>query len=261
MPSSNVESAKEAAVLLRMTFAFVTSQVLYVAAELGIADHLAHGALSAQDLASKIGAHTDSLARLLQALVAFGVLKREGEEQFGLTPTGDFLRTDVAGSLRSTVRFLVGPWDWRAFEQLSHSVRTGEPAFDHVWGISNFEYWARNPDVSKIHDEAMAGLTATEAARVLAAYDFSQFRTIVDVGGGTGALLAAILASTWRPPAFWETCLTWSASHLVCFSRPEFQTVARSSAATSLKRYPPGETLISSSTLSTIGTTNAHGRY
>jgi len=193
MPSSNVESAKEAAVLLRMTFAFVTSQVLYVPAELGIADHLAHGALSAQELASKIGAHPDSLARLLQALVAFGVLKREGEEQFGLTPTGDFLRTDVAGSLRSTVRFLVGPWDWRAFEQLSHSVRTGEPAFDHVWGISNFEYWARNPDVSKIHDEAMAGLTATEAARVLAAYDFSQFPTIVDVGGGTGALLAAIL--------------------------------------------------------------------
>jgi hypothetical protein len=134
------------------------------------------------------------LARLLQALVAFDILKREGEEQFGLTPTGEFLRTDAAGSLRSTVRFIVGPWAWRAFEQLDHSVRTGEPAFDHVWGMSNFEYWARHADVSKIHDEAMTGLTATETARVLAAYDFSQFRTIVDIGGGNGAFLAALLS-------------------------------------------------------------------
>lgn len=138
------------------------------------------------------------MARLLQTLVAFGILKREGEEQFGLTPTGEFLRTDAAGSLRSTVRFIVGPWAWRAFEQLDHSVRTGEPAFDHVWGMSNFEYWARHPDVSKIHDEAMTGLTATETARVLAAYDFSQFRTIVDIGGGNGAFLAALLSQQLR---------------------------------------------------------------
>jgi hypothetical protein len=193
MPSNNVEPPKEAAVILRMAFAFVTSQVLYVAAELGVADHLAHGALSAEDLASKIGAHAGALARLLQALVAFGILKHEGAEQFGLTPTGELLRTDAAGSLRSTVRFIVGPWAWRAFEQLDHSVRTGEPAFDHVWGMSNFEYWARHPDVSKIHDEAMTGLTATETARVLAAYDFSQFRTIIDVGGGNGAFLATVL--------------------------------------------------------------------
>jgi len=194
MSNTNAELPEEARVLFRMAWDFVTSQVLYVAAELGVADHLADGALSAQDLTSKIGAHADALARLLQVLVAFGILKREGEEQFGLTPTGELLCTDAAGSLRSTVRFLVGPWAWRAFEQLGHSVRTGEPAFDLVWGMSNFEYWARNPDVSKIHDEAMAGLTATETARVLAAYDFSQFRTIVDVGGGNGAFLAAILS-------------------------------------------------------------------
>jgi methyltransferase family protein len=145
----DVEPPKEAAVIFAYGVCVVTSQVLYVAAELGVADHLDHGALSAQDLASKIGAHVGALARLLQALVAFGILKREGEERFGLTPTGEFLRSDVAGSLRSTVRFLVGRWAWRAFEQLDHRVRTGEPAFDHVWGMSNFEYWARNPNVSK----------------------------------------------------------------------------------------------------------------
>jgi C-methyltransferase len=155
---------------------------------LGIADHLARRGLSAKELASKVGAHSDSLGRLLQSLVAFGILKPEGEEQFSLTPSGEFLRTDVPGSLRSVVRFLVGPWAWRAFEELGHSVRTGQTAFDHVWGMSNFDYWERNPEVSKIHDEAMTGTTTLETARVLAAYDFLQFRTIVDIGGGSGAL-------------------------------------------------------------------------
>jgi hypothetical protein len=176
-----------------MAFGFITSQVLSVAAELGIADHLAQGLLTAQDLASKTGTHPDALARLLRTLVVFGVLKCEGENSFLLTPSGQFLRTDVPGSLRATVRFVTGPWFWRAWEHLNHSVRTGTPAFDHAWGMSNFEYWARNPDVSAIHDDAMAGLTTLETARVLAAYDFSRFGTIVDVGGGNGSFLAALL--------------------------------------------------------------------
>ena len=90
MSSMNAEPPKEAAALLRMASALVTSQVLYVAADLGIADHLVRGALSAPELASKVGAHADSLGRLLQSLVAFGILKREGEEQFRLTPSGEF---------------------------------------------------------------------------------------------------------------------------------------------------------------------------
>jgi len=193
MPGSNLEPPKEAAAVFRMAFGFISSQVLYVAAELGIADHLAHGPLTAEDLASKTGVHAGALARLLRALVAFGILKCEGEDRFLLTSTGEFLRNDISGSLRATVRFLIGPWTWRATEFLSHSVRTGQAAFDHAWGMSNFEYWARYPDVSKIHDEAMEGTTALETARVLAAYDFSQFGKIVDVGGGNGAFLAALL--------------------------------------------------------------------
>ena len=193
MSAVRQEPIDEAGAVLRMAFAFVTSQVLYQAADLGIVDHLTSGALSVSELASRIGTHAGALARVLQALVAFGILTREGEERYGLTPAGQLLRTDTAGSLRSTVRFIAGPWAWRAFEHLGHSIRTSEPSFDHVWGMSNFEYWERNPDVSKIHDEAMTGLTATETARVLGAYDFAPFRKIVDVGGGNGALLAAIL--------------------------------------------------------------------
>jgi hypothetical protein len=209
MTSASAEPTKEAADILRMAFAFVTSQVVYQAAELGLADHLSSGALSARPLAGKIGAHPEALERVLQALVAFGVLKHEGETKFGLTAVGELLRSDVPDSLRATVRFLAGPWAWRAFEQLGHSIGTGNPSFDHVWGMSNFEYWERNPDVSKIHDEAMTGLTATETTRILAAYDFSPYRKIVDVGGGNGALLVPFSTSIGKPTAFWPTYITW----------------------------------------------------
>ncbi len=182
------------AALLRMALGFSASQVLYVAAELAIADHLAREPLTAGELAKRTSTQQDTLARLLNALVAFGVLRLDESQRFGLSPVGDLLRSDVPGSLRSTILFLAGPWSWRAWENLNHSVRTSEPAFDHAWGMSNFEYWERHADVSEIHDRAMAELTAAETSRILQAYDFSQFYKIVDVGGGNGSLLAAILA-------------------------------------------------------------------
>jgi hypothetical protein len=192
MPGSNADPSKDAIALLRMVFGFPVSQALYVAADLGIADYLAGGALCADDLADKSGSHPDALARLLRALVAFGIVSQE-ENRFALTSVGQLLRSDVAGSLRATIRFLVGPWNWRAWENLPHSIRTAQPAFDHAWGMSNFDYWERHPDVSKIHDEAMEGLTAMESLPILAAFNFSSFRAVVDVGGGNGALLAAAL--------------------------------------------------------------------
>jgi hypothetical protein len=193
MLSYGAEPPAGPAHILRTAFAFVASQALYVAAEIGIADQLADDARGVDDLAHSCRVNAEALLRLLQMLAALRIVKREHDDRFALTPSGEFLRTGVTGSMRSMVRFLAGPWAWRAFEQLGYSVRTGEPAFDRVWGVSNFDYWARNPDVSKIHDEAMAGLTAMEAARVLTGYDFSSFRTLVDVGGGNGAFLAAIL--------------------------------------------------------------------
>jgi SAM-dependent methyltransferase len=152
-----------------------------------------NGSLTAQDLAGRSGSHPDALAPLLRVLVALGITKLKGEDRFSLTPTGELLRSDVPGSMRATIRFLAGPWAWRAWENLPHSVRSAPPAFDQAWGMSNFDYWERHPDVSKIHDEAMEGLTEMESAPILAAYDFSRFRKVVDVGGGSGSLLAALL--------------------------------------------------------------------
>jgi len=193
MSSSQNRPSKEAAELVRIIQGFVESQSLYVAADLGIADYLAHGSITAEELAKRIGAHPDALARLLRALVAFGIISCAGEDGFGLTATGQLLRSDVPGSLRTTIRFLAGPWFWQAWGNLSHSVRTAEPAFDHSWGMPVFEYWERHPDLSKIHDDAMEGLTTLASAAILASYDFSQFRTLVDVGGGNGSFLAAAL--------------------------------------------------------------------
>lgn len=179
--------------LFRMATGYVAAQALYVAADLGIADYLTQGALTAQELASKTGSHPDALARLLLALVAFGILNRNADERFTLTPMGEFLRSDVSGSMRSAIRHLAGPSTWRAWENLPHSIRTAEPAFDHAWGMSLFEYSKCHPDVSKLFDEAMEGLAALGSGSIVAAYDFSQFGTLVDVGGGNGALLATVL--------------------------------------------------------------------
>jgi O-methyltransferase domain/Dimerisation domain len=179
--------------LFRMATGYVAAQALYVAADLGIADYLTQGALTAQELASKTGSQPDALARLLRVLVAFGILNSDADDRFTLTPIGEFLRSDTPGSMRSAVRHLAGPSTWRAWENLSHSIRTAEPAFDHAWGMSIFEYSKRHPDVSKIFDEAMEGLAALGSGAILAAYDFSQFGMLVDVGGGNGALLATVL--------------------------------------------------------------------
>jgi C-methyltransferase len=192
MSNSNPDP-QTAFALFRMANGYVAAQALFVAADLGIADFLTQGALTAQELASKTGSHPDALGRLLRALVAFEMLNSDADDRFTLTPIGELLRSDVPGSMRSGVRFFGGPLTWRAWENLPHSIHTAEPAFDHAWGMSIFEYSKRHPDVSKIFDGAMEGLSGLGSAAILAAYDFSQLRTLVDVGGGNGALLATVL--------------------------------------------------------------------
>src|SRR5690242_5414098 len=105
MSNSNTPP-KEAAALLPLAFGFAVSQALYIAADLGLADYLAQASLTADELAARTGSHPDALARILRALVAFGILKRDGEDRFTITSTGNFLRSDVPGSMRALVRFL-----------------------------------------------------------------------------------------------------------------------------------------------------------
>lgn len=180
-------------VLLRLVQGAWVAQAVHVAAELGIADELRDRAATSDELAAAIGAHADSLHRLLRYLVTLGVLAGDDAEGFRLTPVGDLLRMDVSGSERERA-ITYGTWNYQAFGGLLHTIRTGEPAFGHVFGMSPYDHLARHPGLARAFDRQMQR-AETFFAKVPEAYDFSGAATIVDVAGGNGGLLATILAA------------------------------------------------------------------
>ena len=176
--------------LFQMATGHYISSAIYVAAQLGIADLLADGPRESVALAAATKTHAPSLKRVLRLLASVGVFAEVEGGAFALTPIGECLR---AGSFRSTALLFTGPLVWGSWGALLHTVRTGETALNHVFGMGSFEYMAQHPDDAATFDEAMAAFTSMVALAVTAAYDFSPFRTVIDVGGGNGALLAGIL--------------------------------------------------------------------
>ena len=168
------------------------SQAIYVAAKLGIADRLANAPQTVPDVAREVGADPQALHRLMRALASVGLFTEVSPARYGLTPIGYFLRTGVPGSLRA-LALTVTELDWQPWGQLLHSVRTGETAFPRVYGASVFEYFAQHPDTARMFNEAMIDYVSQSIRAVVSAYDFAPLRTIVDVGGGHGALMSAIL--------------------------------------------------------------------
>ncbi len=187
------DSARASDALLQVITGFTSAQVVHVAVQLGLPDLLADGPRSLEDLAVATSTHAGSLARLVRALAALGIVAAAGDDGIELTPLGTPLRSDGPDSVRDAVLFLVGEWAWRAWGDLLYSVRTGEPAFDRVFCMSNFQYWEHNPEAGATHDAFFRSMSRTTNAPIVAAYDFSRFGTVVEVGGSTGALLAAIL--------------------------------------------------------------------
>ncbi|MEU8269409.1 methyltransferase [Sphaerisporangium sp. NPDC049002] len=182
--------------LSRMAFGYATSQILYAAVRLGVMDALAAGALPVERLAHSTGSDPRALNRLLRALVVLGVAGEEAPGHFALTEMGRPLRADHPLSMRSSVLLLGDPATWRAWGALTHGVRTGEAAFDHVHGLPLFDYLAGHPELSGVFNTAMREGTEQIAPAVPRAYDFTGVRTVVDIGGGNGTLLAAIVAAT-----------------------------------------------------------------
>jgi precorrin-6B methylase 2 len=187
------DSTQPADALLSLVTGYTSAQVVHVAVQLGLADLLADGSRSIEDLATATGTHAPSLVRLVRALAALGIVAEAASGRIELTAFGAPLRSDVPESIRDAVLFLAGDWAWRAWGDLLYSVRTGEPAFDRNFCMSNFEYWEHNPEAGAIHDAFFRTMSRTTNAPIVAAYDFSRFGMVVDVGGSTGALLAAIL--------------------------------------------------------------------
>lgn len=190
----NKNASRASTALLTLINGFQVSQAIHVAARLGIADLLTGGPRSSEDLAAATGAHAPSLYRLLRALASVGVLYEDTDRRFSLTPLGDCLRSDSRSPVGPWASYIGEPAYRLAWGQLEHSVRTGETAFRHVHGMSAYEYRARNPEAGAIFDQAMTALSRGTNEVLLDAYDFGRFRCVVDLGGGQGALLAAILA-------------------------------------------------------------------
>jgi hypothetical protein len=190
-----IQGFSPAGQLLHLISGYWVTQAIYVAAELGIADLLGRKGRSVDELASATQTHAGALYRVLRALASVGVFAEVSPRAFALTPIGALLRSDMPGNLRAFSRFQGDGWHWRSWGEVLASVRTGSPATRLALDAENcFEHLARHPESSRIFDEAMAGYAARVHAAVVDVYDFSAARLIVDVGGGSGTLLAKILA-------------------------------------------------------------------
>jgi hypothetical protein len=143
--------------------------------------------------------HAQSLHRLMRALASLGILMEQSEQRFALTSLGEALKTGAPGSARSSLIVFGSPWQRSAWDNLVYSVRTGKPGFDKAQGMAFFDYLAHHPEDASLFSETMVGFHNQEPPAVAAAYDFSIFKTIVDVGGATGNMLAAVLAHHARP--------------------------------------------------------------
>ncbi len=170
-------------------------QVIHVAARLRLPDLMAGGETSSSALAQATGSHPRTLRRLLRAMAALGLCRQTDEDRFELTAAGGFLRADAEDSVRG-VALHYGERIWGAMSQLDQSVKTGRPW--RISGASGFEHMASDPGQMAMFHQSMADRTAPFARDLGAAYDFGRFRTLMDVGGSYGALLAAILKAQPR---------------------------------------------------------------
>jgi hypothetical protein len=167
--------------------------VLHVAATLGIADLVQGRDRDFRELAEEAGAHPSSLLRLMRGLAVMGVVEEIEPGRFQLTAIGDLLRMDVPQSLRGMAMRTGDEAGMRTWGNLLHTIKTGETTFAHVHGMSGFAYFAANPEIPAGFNRAMVEFTRAAAPAILAAYDFSPFACVADIGGGSGALIGAIL--------------------------------------------------------------------
>lgn len=178
--------------LFEMATSYWISQVVYVTAELGVADALKQGPKSCREIATETGADEKSLYRLLRALCTIGLIRTAGIDRFTLAARGRPLVSGVPGSLRAMVLTL-GDMHYAAWGHLLESVRTGTPGFQTAFGAPLFDYLGRDLEAGNTFNAAMTDFSTLAAHAVLLAYDFSETGWLVDVGGGCGGLLSSIM--------------------------------------------------------------------
>jgi hypothetical protein len=179
--------------ILQVSAGFIASISLNVAVELGIADHLSGPPRPVADLARATSTNEDALYRILRLLASLGIFTEAAPRAFAHTPASETLRTGVPGSMRDLTRFWSDPFHFRVYAELLHSVRTGEPCADKVLGMPVFDYFSKDARESELFNAAMTSFSAIEVPAALAVYDFSGIGTLVDIAGGHGYMICAIL--------------------------------------------------------------------
>jgi hypothetical protein len=175
-----------------MLWGFAISQAVYVAAKLAIFDFLGDGPKTSVEIADSVGAHEPSLRRLLRALTSINLLIEE-TGRFANTLMGEQLSSNHPESWRPFALGLGWSVNWRPWGELEQTILTGKPAFNQVHGLPFFDYFEQRPDEAAVFNAVMTSLTSVDVRAILAAYDFSGFAKIVDIGGGHGVLLRGIL--------------------------------------------------------------------
>jgi hypothetical protein len=192
---NQTEKIRNRAALIEVIGGYMASQALSLAAELKIADLIHDGVDTSAALAEATGSHAPSLHRLLRMLTAAGITTEPEPGRFGLTPVGEQLRTDSPDSLWAFTRFFTDQSLFTSWQSVGHTVKTGECAFDHVHGKNAYVYLSEQPELSALFNYAMSQESRIAAGQVAAGIDFSDVKTVVDIGGGDGTLLKAILSS------------------------------------------------------------------
>jgi hypothetical protein len=179
--------------LMQMCTGFMVSSAIYPVAKLGIAELLADGPQPISKLAEDTGANEGALYRVLRALASVGLFTEVSPRTFGLTPSANLLRSDVSGNLRELALWMTNEFHFKVWGQMMHSVLTGKPAVEKVYGKPCFEVFPDLPETNVEFNNAMTNISATTIPVVLEHYDFSGIETLVDVGGGHGLLISQIL--------------------------------------------------------------------
>lgn len=181
------------ALLTQIMLGSMASQALYVAAKLGVADHLVDGPKHVEELAKATETDAPSLYRVLRALASLGIFTEQGDRVFAMTPTAEPLRSNVPHSLRDVAIFWGEDWHWEVWGKILHSVRTGKSAWAQMHGDDVFEYFERNPEAGAIFNRAMSSFSGLATNAVIEAYDFTGVETLIDIAGGHGRLLTGVL--------------------------------------------------------------------
>lgn len=191
--ASQPSDAMPSEVMLQLISGLLVSRTVYIVVKLGIPDLIGDQPKTAAEVAEAISMHEPSLYRLMSMLVSLGVFTRDENDHFALTPAGMTLRKDVPGSLQAWALMQLDEEHYQAWGDILHTIKTGETAFKHQFGMDIWQYRAQHLELSKLFDESMSNLMGVFNQALLESYDFSSIQQLVDIGGGDGSLLINVL--------------------------------------------------------------------